>query len=337
MVLWLPFVRLWRRLSGESFFLIALLSLFLIFAGALAFSYFEGQDFADSLWWAVVTVTTVGYGDLYPETTAGRLVGVLLMIMGIGLLGGFTAGLATRIIEMRSKKRRGVKQLHNHGHILICGWNETGEELVDNILQDKRQPNVVILADLPETPYTHRDVGFVQGRVEEQTLGLAKAEAADTAVILGKQSMPEPRGRDANTLIDALIVKEYNASIYVCCQLFDSDSMEQAGVSRADEFIVVGGLAGGLLSRAALDHGSSKTITSLTKTGEHCEIYRLAVTEKWIGLPFKEVLARAKQELDILVIGLEQGGQAVELNPSSDYILQSGDIISVIAEDRPQF
>lgn len=47
--------------------------------GALLFSYFEQKPFDDSLWWAFVTVLTVGYGDVYPVTTGGRIVGVVLM------------------------------------------------------------------------------------------------------------------------------------------------------------------------------------------------------------------------------------------------------------------
>ena len=57
------------------------------------------KNFGDALWWAVTTVTTVGYGDLTPVTTTGRLVAVALMIAGISLLGVVTATLASWIIE----------------------------------------------------------------------------------------------------------------------------------------------------------------------------------------------------------------------------------------------
>ncbi|QCU77942.1 two pore domain potassium channel family protein [Citricoccus sp. SGAir0253] len=56
-------------------------------------------DFGDALWWAVVSVTTVGYGDLYPVTLPGRLIAVGLMIYGIALLGVVTATLASWIIQ----------------------------------------------------------------------------------------------------------------------------------------------------------------------------------------------------------------------------------------------
>jgi voltage-gated potassium channel len=57
------------------------------------------QSIGDALWWAVVTVTTVEYGDVSPVTTEGRLIAVVLMIVGIGFLGMFTATLTSLFVE----------------------------------------------------------------------------------------------------------------------------------------------------------------------------------------------------------------------------------------------
>jgi voltage-gated potassium channel len=59
------------------------------------------HDFGDALWWAVVTVTTVGYGDRFPVTAAGRGVAVVLMLVGIGLVGAVTATVASYFVEQR--------------------------------------------------------------------------------------------------------------------------------------------------------------------------------------------------------------------------------------------
>jgi voltage-gated potassium channel len=58
------------------------------------------KNFGDGLWWAVTTVTTVGYGDRYPTTTEGRFLAVLLMVMGISLVGVITASVASWFVKM---------------------------------------------------------------------------------------------------------------------------------------------------------------------------------------------------------------------------------------------
>ncbi|MDI2129682.1 potassium channel family protein [Yinghuangia seranimata] len=70
-------------------------------------------DFPDALWWAISTVTTVGYGDLHPVTPEGRLVGAILMVVGIGMMGVVTATIATRIIlpEQQAEERAEMADL----------------------------------------------------------------------------------------------------------------------------------------------------------------------------------------------------------------------------------
>jgi voltage-gated potassium channel len=58
------------------------------------------KNFGDGLWWAITTVTTVGYGDRYPTTTEGRFIAIALMIMGISLMGVITASVAAWFVKM---------------------------------------------------------------------------------------------------------------------------------------------------------------------------------------------------------------------------------------------
>jgi voltage-gated potassium channel len=76
-----------------------------VLCGASGIYFFERarnptiNSFGDALWWSVVTATTVGYGDVSPISTEGRLIAVVLMLTGIGVIGVFTASVASLFFE----------------------------------------------------------------------------------------------------------------------------------------------------------------------------------------------------------------------------------------------
>lgn len=101
-----------QRLIGRTGAYVVVASVFCIFFGSLAVLDVEQEapdsqitSFGDALWWAVVTSTTVGYGDLYPVTAAGRAVAVGLMILGIALLGAVTASMAAWLVSAVEQDR----------------------------------------------------------------------------------------------------------------------------------------------------------------------------------------------------------------------------------------
>jgi voltage-gated potassium channel len=63
------------------------------------------KSFGDALWWACSTVMTVGYGDRYPVTTEGRVIAVVLMVVGIGMVGVITASVATWMVSQVQREK----------------------------------------------------------------------------------------------------------------------------------------------------------------------------------------------------------------------------------------
>ena len=328
--------RVWRRVRGRSLVWISLLSLGVLAGATALIVTTEGLNVKDGIWWAIVTMTTVGYGDISPSTPWGRMVAAVLMVFGIGLLSVLTVTVATQLIEHKSKVERGLKQVKEKGHILLCGWNPTAADVLGNLKADRRSSPVVIIADLERRPVEDHAVGFVQGGVSRETLDLANASQAEGAVVVGDMGVIDPQSRDAKTLITALTIKDYNPEIYVCIELLSEESLKHAAVSRADEVIVSGDLTGGLLSRAAMDHGTSLVVSHLVRTDVSSEFYRLRLPAEWSGMAFSECLLQAKHSHDLLVVAVETTSGDLLINPPVDYRMQPEDTIVVISQERPE-
>lgn len=128
---------------GLHFVLLAVTILVFVLAGAeLAFERVAPganiHDYGDALWWAVVTATTVGYGDRYPVTAAGRGVAVILMLVGIGLVGVVTATVASYFIEQRQREDPRLAVLEER----LARMESMLEELV-SVHDDHRDPKVL--------------------------------------------------------------------------------------------------------------------------------------------------------------------------------------------------
>jgi voltage-gated potassium channel len=105
-----------RVLVHQTAGVIGLAAIFLVFSSALLVYGFEQTgdgpitSFEDALWWSVVTITTVGYGDTYPTTDIGRGVAVFLMVSGITLFGMLTARVAAFFVEEEDASARAEEQ-----------------------------------------------------------------------------------------------------------------------------------------------------------------------------------------------------------------------------------
>lgn len=78
---------------------VVLATVIVVLLGAGGMSLVEGFSFKDSLWWSIVTLTTVGYGDIVPKTGIGRVIASVVMLTGIGFLGGLTGTISTYFLN----------------------------------------------------------------------------------------------------------------------------------------------------------------------------------------------------------------------------------------------
>ncbi len=214
---------------------LTLLIVAMLCTGTMGFWFFEhypnGQihDVFGALWWAIVTLTTVGYGDMVPGTAGGKIMGVFVMICGIGLVSTLTGNLASMLVERKAKKRKGLLKVNLTNHVIIVGWNNFGLELIDALRDNQvvgkskaEHSNLVLVnnldADERESIAFHLDMGerlhFVRGTItQEAVLQRAGVAQAKVAYLLSQHEDQCSKDADQETLYTALAIREIAPSL----------------------------------------------------------------------------------------------------------------------------
>lgn len=201
---------------------------------------------ADSLWWAVVTLSTVGYGDVVPVTPGGRVLAAAVMLGGVGLLSVTTGQLASLLMEYRARKRKGLLAVDLSQHVVLIGWNAFGAELVRALrasgVVGRGQAGVVLVTTLPqeerEAIAFQLDLGdalhFVYGSpAHEGIVHKARPARAKLVYLLARDDV-SPAEADQHTLCAALAVRELAPSVPLYAEAMTPEgrkNLVRAGVS----------------------------------------------------------------------------------------------------------
>lgn len=322
----------------ENLHKIILFTICVLLTGSCLLMLFEEKlNFHDALWWSVVTMTTVGYGDISPATPGGRIVAIVVMISGIGLIGVLTATIAGLFIENRILEKRGMKETDISNHFIICGWNFRGRTIISEMKADPKCTGIpiVIIAEIDEKPGGLEDVFFIHGEIDETTLKKCHAQRAVAAIILSDDSL-DTYSRDAKTILNTMAIKNQAPEIYTCVELMDPKNMDHCKMAKADEIIVVGELSTNLLVQAALNHGITRLVSELVSNRYGHDLYKIHLPPYLAGKNFFQVMCTLKKKENIICIGVEdKDGKSLTANPENDYILKGNDYLVVIALDRP--
>ncbi|WP_428563207.1 MAG: potassium channel family protein [Solidesulfovibrio sp. DCME] len=252
--------RLWRGLLGSTLATSLALVVVILLAASAAFDVFEFQsspdkNFFDALWWAMVTLSTVGYGDVVPTTVGGRLVAMAIMAAGVGVMATLTGNLASVLIERKNRKRQGLMPVKTSGHCLVLGYNAQAPQLLRALAAsapDGRKPAVVLVAPLdPETfaglaaDLALDDVlAFCRGNpAHEPTLGRASPATARAAYILSQDGLA-PEEADQQTLLSALTFRGLAPKVPLYAEALLETNRKHLSRAGVDVTVVRGELAG---------------------------------------------------------------------------------------------
>jgi voltage-gated potassium channel len=317
-----------RTLQRERVFGLILALATILLLASIGFSLVEPADgswwtrFGRSLWWGLVTLTTVGYGDVVPVTFLGRLVGVALMVIGFLSLSLVTATVASVFIERKFRQEKGLEPVKSTQHILILGWPEDAEALLDQLLK-RLSPTIAIVLVNKATPeqmdaikekYPHNEVFYLRGDYSrEEILLKANIQGAFKAIILADRQPGETAAQvDQRTLFTALTLKALQAKIRIMAELLRPENRSYLERAGAEDVLIRGQYDSSLLAGAIASPALFRVYTSLL-TGDGQGLWEVEIPSRFHGRPLGDLSAFLQESHQGILIGIYSEGKTVSL------------------------
>lgn len=333
------------QISGDNqkivsrFLLVLLFIVLLLLCSALLAWLFERrgnggntiESFWDGIWWSIVTIATVGYGDKFPITQAGRVVGIVLILVGFTTLSVFTGLIASLFVEDRLKGAKGLKQIRSNNHVVICGWNNTGDFFL-RALKEKnlKDADICILAnEAPEfferleSRYPELPLSFVRGEAtQEAALRRAAVSSASQIIILADHFLDRSAADDRSIII-ANTVHYMTKKDKITVQLINTENRSMLQRIGIHNIIIWDDLGGYLLANNVFEQDNLNVFYRLAKDPDN-RISTIKVHDNYVGRSFGELFDTYYHEHHKILIGLLN--KEPELEMSSIFSEDSGGI-----------
>ncbi len=325
-----------QEITKHTLFKVALGITFLVLAGATMISLFESDvnsQFSatgDAIWWAIVTMTTVGYGDKVPITPGGRMIGIFIMFFGMALISVFTATVSSVFVTRKIKEGRGLEAVNYKNHLVLCGWNFNGEQVLSNLLKDKKKAgSIVLINQLPEetvsdiiSSFPGLKIKYVRGDfTKEAILNRANVKGASAAIILPDINSGLSDNSDERTILATLSLKAINPKIKVYAHILNRDNISHLRKAHADEVLVSDSYAGFLLASHVLSPGVPQTVDLLFSEDAPFKFKRYDLPAQEAGKTYEKIKEKVEAGLDAICIGFGRETEGVNIADilSDDY------------------
>jgi len=285
------------------------------------------ESIFDSFNWGIATV--LGQGDsAFVTSPAGRIIGWVLILFGVAMLGMITGALVAMVIDFLLKEGQGLGASGFKDHIVVCGWNPTARDLIDELRGDDYQQKVVVIADVDKNP-GGSGVYFVRGdATSEEDLERAGIKEASAALVFPDDPTD---AADMRSILIVMAIEHIAPDVRTVAEVNNPKHEPHFRRADVDELLVTSKVASHLLARSALYPGLTGIITDIVSGGEGSELYRIALPDAYVGLSIDAVAARLRSEHHATLISVNRFGHAF-VNPPTDFVLEPGDDAVVVAE-----
>ncbi|XP_016417473.1 calcium-activated potassium channel subunit alpha-1 isoform X10 [Sinocyclocheilus rhinocerous] len=323
----------------------------------------------------MVTMSTVGYGDVYARTTLGRLFMVFFILGGLAMFASYVPEII-ELIGNRKKYGGSYSAVNGRKHIVVCGHitlESVSNFLKDFLHKDRDDVNVEIvflhnispnleLEALFKRHFTQ--VEFYQGSVlNPHDLARVKIESADACLILANKYCADPDAEDASNIMRVISIKNYHPKIRIITQMLQYHNKAHLlnipswNWKEGDDAICLAELKAGFIAQSCLAQGLSTMLANLFSMRSYIkieedtwqkyylegvanEMYTEYLSSAFVGLSFPTVCELCYVKLKLLLIAVEykseQRESSILINPGNHVKMQEGTLGFFIASDAKE-
>jgi voltage-gated potassium channel len=301
-----------------------LIILCVVLAGALGVLFFEykadlGGDnviknFFDAIWWSLVTITTVGYGDLYPVTFWGRIIGIIFILLGFIAFSTFTAFIASTFIDKKIKESKGLGNIKGKNHIMICGWNNSAYRILDLIMKIKGKdvPTVILVNEKDEgfinsmhNRYNQLDLKFIKGDFTNQDIfQKGSLKEAKHLIFLYDESQPQGTPSDERTIIAAHNISYMKIKGRITLQLKDRKYLPNIRREKIQNVVIFDEVGGNLLANSTFNPSVPDFIQEALKFEDGKGFKEIDIPSEFYGKTYRELFDNLREKQENILLGI---------------------------------
>lgn len=313
-------------------FVLGLFLMCLVFlCGLFVFMHVEGWSFVDSFYMMVITLSTVGFGEIHPLSDRGRLLTSMIIICGVGNFAYIVASFSRMLVDghlnkllWRRKVQRRIDKLDNH--YIVCGYGRIGGVVVQEIL--KVSPDVVVIEHDEKLVEQLKREGIMhlQGDATDDVLlvsaGIKRARSIVTALT-----------DEAANVYVTLTARQLNPKISIVARANNTSHITRLEFAGADKVVLPHLIGGVRMAHTVLRPTVTDFLDLAIRGNLDLQLEQLVIGEssEFVGKNLME--SHIRQDFDLIIVAIKRQNGDLVFNPGPKELLLAGD--TLISLGRP--
>jgi voltage-gated potassium channel len=299
------------------------------------------ETYGDSLWYAIVTLTTVGYGGKAPVTPEGKIIGAIFVLASLGVLGLLIGQIGEVISNYQERRRLGHHGYEGSGHIVVLGWNRLIEDVVHQLLEAERDLVVVTddkheIDEIHETFATDRVFPLYAPYQDFEMLRFGNLEES-ARIMVGIRD-------DTTTLLALLNLKRQLPDTNFVVEAQHENLLDTFRGAGVDYAVSTDWVASTVVAGLIFEPDAAEFVRDLltadpsdTRGGADIQEYQITPGHDFVGRNYGNVFETLVREYDVVPIALakrgeDDSGELLRL-PENDVRVEQGDYLIVVLEE----